>query len=150
MKESLELAKEELKRADHLIYVSLKYTRTVDVIKNIILRLISTIEYGIDAIFEELQSKKKIPFVPSSPLEKCSLLKQVYSDDKELKNYLDFYLLLRKINQADVKREREYRRHVTMVATLESTMVNVDIDLIYKYFDRTKGFIEYVTVKIVG
>ena len=29
-------AKQELKRADHLLYVTLKYTRTVDVIKNTI------------------------------------------------------------------------------------------------------------------
>ncbi len=32
-------ALQELKRADHLIYVTLKYTRTVDVIKNTIKRL---------------------------------------------------------------------------------------------------------------
>ena len=31
---------EELKRVDHLVYVSLKYTRTVDVIRSIIDRLI--------------------------------------------------------------------------------------------------------------
>jgi len=146
MSERLEMAKEELKRADHLIYVSLKYTRTVDVIKNVILRLISTVEYGIDALFEELKSRKKIQ-APTTPIEKCDLLKQIYSDDKELKNYLDFYLLLRKINQAEVKREREYRRHVTMVANLGTDMMNVDIDLIYKYFEKTKSFIDYVTEK---
>ena len=37
----LDKAKSELKRADHLIFVSLKYTRTVDVIRSIIERLIN-------------------------------------------------------------------------------------------------------------
>ena len=36
MDDLVEGAKEELKRADHSIYITLKYTRTVDVIKNII------------------------------------------------------------------------------------------------------------------
>ncbi len=43
MLESLDLAKEEIKRADHLMYVSLKYTRTVDILKSIIERLINAI-----------------------------------------------------------------------------------------------------------
>ena len=40
-------AKEELKRADHLLYVTLKYTRTADVIKNTIHRLLNAIDYAI-------------------------------------------------------------------------------------------------------
>ena len=42
MIETLENAKEELKRVDHLIFVSLKYTRTVDVLLNVINRIISS------------------------------------------------------------------------------------------------------------
>ena len=38
MSEYLVDSKQEINRADHLIYVSLKYTRTVDVIKSIIER----------------------------------------------------------------------------------------------------------------
>ena len=45
MDDALYDAEKELKRVDHLIYVSLKYTRTVDVFKNIIKRLISTIDF---------------------------------------------------------------------------------------------------------
>jgi hypothetical protein len=55
MKESLSEAFEELKRADHLIYVSLKYTRTVDVIKSIIERLINAYD---DAIITLLDKSK--------------------------------------------------------------------------------------------
>ena len=34
MKEALDNAKEELKRVDHLFYVSLKYTRTADMMRH--------------------------------------------------------------------------------------------------------------------
>ena len=40
MTENLENAKEELKRIDHLIYVTLKYTRTVDVLLSVVERMI--------------------------------------------------------------------------------------------------------------
>ena len=41
MIESLENAKEELKRIDHLIYVTLKYTRTVDVLLSVVERMVN-------------------------------------------------------------------------------------------------------------
>ena len=50
MREKLEEAFEELKRVDHLIYVSLKYTRTTDVLKNVIDRMITTAECMMNAI----------------------------------------------------------------------------------------------------
>ena len=50
MKDTIEKAKEELKRADHLYYVSLKYTKTVDVIKSIIERLINAFDFTIDSL----------------------------------------------------------------------------------------------------
>ena len=43
----LDEAKEEIKRADHLIYISLKYTKTVDVIKITIQRLINAFDFAI-------------------------------------------------------------------------------------------------------
>ena len=58
--ESLDNAKEELKRVDHLIYVSLKYTRTVDVIKSIIERMINAFDFSIRAGLEYAKGKKKI------------------------------------------------------------------------------------------
>ena len=34
-------SREELKRVEHIIYVSLKYTRTTDVLRNALLRFVS-------------------------------------------------------------------------------------------------------------
>ena len=53
-------AEEEIKRADHLLYISLKYTRTRDIVKNIIVRLIAAFDLAIMAILEDANSKKKL------------------------------------------------------------------------------------------
>ena len=53
-------SKEELKRADHLLYVTLKYTKNIDVIRNAIRRLINACDYAILDVTEWLKAKKKI------------------------------------------------------------------------------------------
>ncbi len=148
MKESLDKAKEELKRADHLIYVSLKYTRTVDVIKSVVQRLINAFDYGTDALLEYLEKKKKIEQKPSLVTHKCAVIKKIFKEEKEVVKLIDLYLLLRKIDKAEFSREREYRRHVTMIVKIDGEIINVDIDLVYKYFDKIKEFMEYIEEKV--
>src|SRR4030043_458250 len=46
--------------ADHLLYVSLKYTKTCDVIINLILRWGRMIETSIEQILKQAKKKKKI------------------------------------------------------------------------------------------
>ena len=53
-------AQDELKRVDHLIYVSLKYTRTCDVMLNAMKRMISAFELGMNDLLYHYQEKKKI------------------------------------------------------------------------------------------
>jgi len=139
----LESAKEELKRVDHLIYVSLKYTRTCDVFKNIIQRLINAIEFMLDAILQRLEAEKKIFEAPAQPGAKCNTVKEHIQDEKILQ-MVDFYLLLRQMNRTDFSREREYRRHVTMTMIIEGKPVEVNIDSITQFFKDAKGHIEHV------
>ena len=142
IKEKIELAKEELKRVDHLFYVSLKYTRTVDVIKSVIERLITALDFSIDALLLYMQKKKKIKEIPSNPMAKCDLIKKLFSENKEFVNEIDFYIMLRKINRAEYSKEREFRRHVTMVVVVDEDVLNIDIDTIQEYHERTNTFVE--------
>lgn len=147
MKESLDKAYQELKRADHLIYVSLKYTRTVDVIKSVIERLINAFDFGINTLFEFAKKKNKIKDIPVSPKQKCEELLRIFKKESELKEFVDFYTLLRRLNKASFRRELEYRRHVVMIADLDGEEFRVDIDLIYEFFEKTKKFVEYIREK---
>lgn len=76
--------KEEIKRTDHLLYVSLKYTRTVDVMRNAIERLINAYTLISDALLEYAKRKKKITDIPPSPIMRSALVKKAYSDDEKI------------------------------------------------------------------
>ena len=59
MNEFLAEAREELKRVEHIIYVSLKYTRTVDVLRNALNRLVSLFDFLIEVLVEHAKKEKK-------------------------------------------------------------------------------------------
>jgi len=143
MNENAENAVNELKRADHMIFVSLKYTRTCDVIKNIVDRLIACYDFTFDYLMESLKEKKKIEEVPQIRARKIDILKEYFKNNKEFLDFMDFYSLLRKINKAEFTRRQEFRRHVTMTATIDNDcLVEVNIDSIHEYYLRTKAFVD--------
>src|SRR3989344_3363230 len=113
MNEQLMSARDEMKRVDHLIYVSLKYTRTVDVIKNTIERLISSMDFIVLALLEHFKETKKIKLYPDSPVQRVETLNTLMAGDSLLAEYLDLYIQCRKLSKAPYTKREEYRRHVT-------------------------------------
>ena len=149
--ESLQLALQELKRADHSIAVSLKYTRTVDVIKSIIDRLINTLGFCLDAIIAQAKLQKKTNETPELARLKVDHLKILFPEDRTIRDFCDFFLLLRQITKARFERAQEYRRHVTMTAHLDNGQtIEITIDIISEYFERTKEFFSFVSRMIQG
>ena len=144
MQESLYNAKAELKRADHLINVSLKYTRTVDVIKHIIQRLITAIDFGMEALLRKARDQKKIAVVPTLPRLCLEQTRALYQSNQQLMQYLDLYIFLKKVDKAKFDRSQEFRRHVTMTAHLEKESVEINIDIISDYFEKVKEFMTMV------
>jgi len=149
MLEALENAKGEIKRSDHLIYVSLKYTRTVDVLKSIIKRLINAFDYSLDCLLKFAQDQKQIKDLPKLPIAKVEAVRSIFNDP-QLNELLDFYILLRKLDKADYESSQEYRRHVTMTAFVDDKKIEVTIDSITEYFDRTKLLIALVEKIVIG
>jgi hypothetical protein len=147
MKETMENAREELKRIDHLIYVTLKYTRTVDVFLSIIERMISTYEFLVDALLKLAISQGKAYEEPDIPLAKAQLVQKLY-DSKKIKDSIEHYLMLRKLRRANYERSSEFRRHVTMTSLVEGKVIKVDIDSITQDFHNLRDFVDYVDKKI--
>lgn len=142
MNDSFHDAVEELKRVDHLIYVSLKYTRTVDVIRNTLKRVINAFEFGLDALLEF----KKIEDYPNVPKAKIDLVRKNF-DDPILHEYLRFYFFLRKLFRSEYKKREEFRRHVTMISTYASEhKIEVNIDNLESTYERmVRNFIKHVS-----
>ena len=99
MEESIKDAHEELKRIDHLIYVTLKYTRTVDVFLSIIERMINAYEFIVDALVKMAIEEGKLKEIPEIPLEKAELVRKNY-ESKKIKDHIKKYLMLRKLRRA--------------------------------------------------
>jgi hypothetical protein len=142
-------AKDELKRVDHQIYVSLKYTRTVDVLMNCIGRMIDAYNCLMDSLLKLAVEKKIIreEYVPGTPLERGNMVKDLFKDDIVQKN-MELYFLLRKIHKSSPKKEQEFRRHVTLRTHIDGQEVVVDIDKATEYYFIIKEFCEWVEGKI--
>lgn len=150
IQEALMNAKQELKRADHLFHVTLKYTRTVDVLKSVIERLINAFNFAMDALLLHAQMQGKTDTLPKIPLVKADMLKKIYAGDKNICDFSNFFVLLRKIDKAKFERDREYRRHVTMTAKLDEKEAEITIDIIGDYFRKTKEFVACVEEYVSG
>lgn len=134
-----EKAEDELKRVDHLIYVSLKYTRTVDVIKNTIMRMIACFNEVMDGLLKIAEDEEKLFKVPASPGAKVNEIKKLYADNEDIMEMLTFYGFLRKVHNSEFEAVREFRRHVTMIAKMQDgTIEEINIDVITEFYDNSK------------
>ena len=137
IEELAESALEELKRADHSIYVSLKYTRTVDIIKNTIKRLLSAYDISIIQGLEYAKDFKKIQTIPPSARQRAELIIKFYP---QMKKSIDFYNKLKIIDRADYAKKEEYRKNVALIAKIKSKKIEVSMELLKEYFDFTVCF----------
>tara|TARA_Y100000310_G_scaffold320097_1_gene376151 strand:+ start:2972 stop:3412 length:441 start_codon:yes stop_codon:yes gene_type:complete len=140
MNEYLEKARNELKRSDHLVYVSLKYTRTCDVIHNTIQRLVNAYDFAILAVLDKAKSSGKIDSIPSSNRARADIVSKF---KKNIKPYLKIYFLLIEITEADFDRVSEYRKGVTLISRIsENKTINVDVPTLMSYFENAKEFVD--------
>ena len=150
MNENLVEAREELKRLEHIIYVSLKYTRTVDVINNALNRMVSTYDFVVDAFLEKAMEDKKLDSVPKSPALKAKKLAELYPDDPLVQKNLHFYFSLRNILKSAYLKRQEFRRHVTLIVAMEDSTVEVEIDTLVNYEKFIHYFLNYAQEIIEG
>jgi hypothetical protein len=135
----IEQAREELKRADHLIYISLKYTRTCDIIMNTVKRLVESCDFVILALLEKFKERRKSLSIPENSLSRAELL---VSLDKKYKSHIKLYLLLCKIRDSEFDRREEYRKHVTMIVHLERRSLEVTVPILEEYYFSIKDFVD--------
>lgn len=131
---------DELKRVDHLIFVTLKYTRTVDIIRNVLERLVSALDYQITDVLEYFKEKGKLDKLPTVLLVRCRKMEELFPKNKEVKDIIDFYYKLRQIVNSDYKKKEEYRKNVALV----TPKAEVDIDKLKLFAEKTKNYIYYL------
>lgn len=133
-------AREELKRIDHLIFVTLKYTRTVDIIRTIIGKFILTLDHQTEKFYELQLEKGKIQEIPPVPLMRMKKLESIYPKENKVKDMIDFYVQLKAIYNAEFKAKEEYRKNVTLVTKGKE----INIAMLKEYVDITKEYVNYM------
>lgn len=150
MNEYLFEAREELKRLEHIIYVSLKYTRTVDVILNALYRLLNVYDLVIEALLEKAREEKRLTTLPKSPALRATRLAELYQEDQELQRYLTFYSFVKNVLKLPRTKREEYRRHVTLVVELDHATAEIDIDNLTDCEKVVHHFLRYAWEKVEG
>ena len=127
--------------ADHLLYVSLKYTKTCDVILNLLLRWRRMIETSIDAILKQAKKKKKISSIPTNPVGKIETIKILFKKDKDFIKVIEFYEMLRKVEELRKERIGEFRKNVTLKIFYQGKEININLEQLKIYADMLEKFI---------
>ncbi len=127
--------------ADHLLYVSLKYTKTCDVILNLILRWRKMIETAIDEILEHAKKKKKIKTIPTNPIDKIKEIKKIFKNDKEFLKVIEMYEMFRKIEELRKERIGEFRKNVNLKVTYRGKEININLEQLKIYAENLEKFI---------
>ena len=127
--------------ADHLLYVSLKYTKTCDVIINLLLRWRTMIELAMDKLVERAKKERKWKPVPDAPRAKLVQLKKIYSNDKIISETLELYELFRDVESLNKVRENEFRKGVNLKVEYKGETININLDKLKDYAALLERFI---------
>lgn len=128
--------------ADHLLYVSLKYTKTCDVILN----LLSRWKIMVDTSFAFLIKKagKSWKPVPDAPRAKAIQLRKIYANEPIVIEALDLYEFFRDIEGLEKIRESEFRKGVNLRVTYKGKIVNINLEQLAIYSQILERFISYL------
>ena len=139
----LEKIMKEKISADHLMYVSLKYTKTCDVILNLIKRWTIMINDCIDALLEKLKSKKKIKIIPLAPRQRLEMVKQNFRKVPEIMKAIELQEFFKRIDNLKTIREGEFRKDVRLRIDDNGKETIINLDKLKEYYAILESFISY-------
>jgi hypothetical protein len=126
--------------ADHLLYVSLKYTKTCDVILNLLARWKSLIEISFDAILENLVESGKIPGMPTNPKQKIEFIKKYFKKSEAVQNVVPLYVFFKRIPDLSNVRSGEFRKNVNLKVSEASKITDINMEKLGEYYEIVEKF----------
>jgi len=140
----MEKVMQEKISADHLLYVSMKYTKTTDVMLNLIVRWQSMIDMAMTRLLEQAKKKKKIKSIPSIPKTKIEVIRKAYKKNPTIIETMDVYEFFKKIDRLRKEREGEFRKNVTLRVFEGNKPTNIDMDKLKEYSEILERFIDEI------
>ena len=129
--------------AEHLFYVSLKYTKTTDVILNLINRWVMMIDLSIEHILKNAKKAKKIKEIPEAPKARELLVRKI-SKDSVILEVMDMYSFFRKLPDLDKIREYEFRKNVALRVVSGNKETKIDMDKLKEWNEKISDFLSAI------
>ncbi len=143
MQEILEKIIKEKTSADHLMYVSMKYTKTCDVMINLLKRWKIMMDYAFEGILETAKKKKLIKTIPTAPKLKIDLIKETFKDTPEIMDAVKEYEMFKLIEVLKKTKTGEFRKGVCLTVTYKGDEIKIDLDKLKEYAQVLETFINY-------
>ena len=133
----------EMRAAQHLLYVSLKYTKTGDVILNLMYRWKLMIEHSVNLMLERAKKKKLIKEIPVAPKLKTMLLAGLLKKEPVVIETLKLYSFFRRIDALEKIKEHEFRKNIAL-RVIDETEIVIDIEKLKEWQALLENFIKFV------
>ncbi len=130
--------------ADHLLYVSLKYTKTCDVMLNLIERWKSMILLCLDALLQKAKKQRLVKSIPAAPKMKVEILKQAFKKEPIVIETINVYEFFKKAPELEKIRENEFRKNVCLRIIDSGKETRIDMDKLKEYSELLERFIKFV------
>ena len=149
MEDRIEEIIKEKTSADHLLYVSLKYTKTCDVILNLLARWKSLVELSFDSILQAGINEGRVPHAPTNPKQRIEFVKKYYSTNKNVQEVVPLYIFFKRVPDLTKTREGEFRKNVNLKVIEPSRTTEINLEKLSEYAEVVEKFMTEVK-KILG
>lgn len=128
--------------ADHLLYVSLKYTKTCDVIMNLLLRWRKMIDTCMNHMLIKAQKNGKLNSISDNAVGKIREARILFKDDKNMQETISFFMMLRKLESLQTERIGEFRKNVALKIQFKNKEINVNLEQLKIYAEMLEKFMK--------
>jgi hypothetical protein len=128
--------------ADHLLYVSLKYTKTCDVILNLIARWKNLLEISFDTLITHYIEKEKIPHQPQSPKQRIEFMRLYFKNYDKIQDVVPIYIFFKRIPDLTKTREGEFRKNVNLKIIEPTKTTVINMEKLGEYAKTVENFME--------
>lgn len=150
MSEALEKIIKEKISADHLLYVSMKYTKTCDVMINLLKRWKIMIDYAFDGLLEKGKKKKMLKQIPDAPKLRIDTIRKAFKDQKEVVDALEVYEMFKLIDILNKTKEGEFRKGVCLRVTYKKEEIPINLEKLKEYAEILERFINYTKLFLLS
>jgi hypothetical protein len=150
MSEALEKIMKEKISADHLLYVSMKYTKTCDVMINLIKRWKIMMDYAFDGLMEKAKKKKMVKSIPTAPKLKIDSLKETFKNYPEVMDAVKEYEMFKLIEVLKKTKEGEFRKGVCLKVTYKGVETAINLEKLKEYSEILERFINYTKLFLLA